>query len=114
MRDNRGIDRTPGAHDDNGDNNAIDTKRDVLAMYRAALARDSDAMSAVINHTRCLGCLVCGVAQIGLWLAARDDDDYGPHQCGYEFTCFILAQLDDLQLHLDGMLPPPEAAEDIG
>ncbi len=111
MKDNRGIDRGPNSHTTPGD--ARDTKRDVLAMYRAALARDADAMSAVISNTRCLGCLVSGVAQIGLWLAARDEHDYGPHHCGYEFTCFVLSQLDELQCELDGEPPPPEYLDPI-
>lgn len=109
MRNKRGI-----GNDHNSEQGAIETRRDVLAFYRAALDHDHDALGIIINETRCLGCLSAGIAQVGLWLAA-DECDIIPGG-GYApwFASQVQEELDHLQWWLDGVPPPPGSPEAHG
>jgi hypothetical protein len=92
----------------------IETKRDILAFYRAAVERDVPGMGIILDNTHCLGCLTTGIAQVGLWLAA-DDHDLGPHGTFAPwFRYHVHEQLDWLQEALDGESPPPPSPEARG
>jgi hypothetical protein len=52
--------------------------RDVLGLYRAALAGDGQGMRVIFDETRCMTCLAGGAVQVGLWLAASGEDDVTP------------------------------------
>ena len=92
----------------------VETKRDTVAFYRAAVERDIPGMASILDNTRCLGCLITSVAQVGLWLAAEDLDlgpggTYAPW-----FRYHVHEQMDTLQYCLDGEHPPPPSAEATG
>jgi hypothetical protein len=55
-----------------------DSMRDVLGLFRAALAGDGYGMRVIFESTPCLACLAGGAVQIGLWLAASEDGDITP------------------------------------
>ena len=75
-----------------------DSMRDVLGLYRAALAGDGQGMRVIFDSTRCITCLAGGAVQVGLWLAATDDDDVSPEgEFSAEFTAEVLDILAALQ-----------------
>jgi hypothetical protein len=78
-----------------------DSMRDVLGLYRAALNGDGLGMRVIFTSTRCLSCLAGGAVQVGLWLAAREDDDI---TCDGEFAEAFAAEVRDLLdvLQVDG------------
>jgi hypothetical protein len=108
VKNDRGIGQDHDAADH------VETKRDILALYRAAVDRDIPGMSSVIDNTRCLGCLVTGVAQVGLWLAAEDQDlgDHGTYAPWFRYH--VHEEMDTLQYWLDGAEPPPPSPEARG
>jgi hypothetical protein len=74
-----------------------DSMRDVLGLYRAALAGDGFGMQVIFTSTRCLTCLAGGAVQIGLWLAAGEGDVTPDGEFGEAFTDEVLEVLAELQ-----------------
>lgn len=108
-RDRRGVDHDIWAH--RNPDAAADSKRDVLALYRAALTFDRQAMQIVIENTRCVGCLAAGAAQLGLWLTMGDGDH--AEQGGYtpEFQADVMRALEWLQDCTDDAPPEDDGSD---
>jgi hypothetical protein len=74
-----------------------DSMRDVLGLYRAAIAGDGLGMRVIFESTPCLACLAGGAVQIGLWLAASEDGDLANGGYSDQFADAVLAWLAELQ-----------------
>ena len=74
-----------------------DSMRDVLGLFRAALAGDGLGMRVIFEQTPCLACLAGGAVQIGLWLAACEPGDIGEDGYSEEFRDDVLGLLLMLQ-----------------
>ena len=74
-----------------------DSMRDVLGLFRAALAGDGQGMRVIFDSTRCMTCLAGGAVQVGLWLAAGEGDVGEDGEFGEAFTDEVLEALACLQ-----------------
>lgn len=58
----------------NDEDHLADTKLDAIALIRAVLNRDEEGKNAILNGTRCQGCLATSTAITALLLTPFDAD----------------------------------------